>query len=176
MSQAPGFGGTPDSDHCSSAATRASCANSSARPTSPTIRVRPAMICGASSLHTASIVRCASAAVTPPPPPPPPHPPHPPHPPPPPHPTPARPHPPSSGGGPPPAPPPPPPDQSIVASHRSRQRRRPYPRFSGPNTWRTSPSPSPAICQNRFDSSSASSFERTSISAKLTISSFASVN
>src|ERR1039457_236829 len=66
MSQAPGFGGTPDSDHCSSAATRASCANSSARPTSPTIRVRPAMICGASSLHTASIVRCASAAVTPP--------------------------------------------------------------------------------------------------------------
>ena len=43
MSQAPGFLGTPDSGHCSSAATSASCARSSARPTSRTIRARPAM-------------------------------------------------------------------------------------------------------------------------------------
>src|SRR4051794_11491274 len=43
ISQAPGLFGTPDCGHCSSAATSASCARSSARPTSRTIRVRPAM-------------------------------------------------------------------------------------------------------------------------------------
>src|SRR5260370_26143975 len=64
MSQAPGLSGTPDSGHCSSAATRASCARSSARPTSRTIRVRPAMSVGDSILQTASIARCVSVAVT----------------------------------------------------------------------------------------------------------------
>ena len=64
MSQAPGLSGTPDSGHCSSAATRASCARSSARPTSRTIRARPAMSLGDSILQTASIVRCVSVAVT----------------------------------------------------------------------------------------------------------------
>ena len=43
MSQAPGLSGTPDSGHRSSAATSASWARSSARPTSRTIRARPAM-------------------------------------------------------------------------------------------------------------------------------------
>ena len=43
MSQAPGLSGTPDFGHCSSAATRASWARSSATPTSRTIRVNPAM-------------------------------------------------------------------------------------------------------------------------------------
>src|SRR5579864_5251100 len=52
MSQAPGLSGTPDCGHCSSAATRASCARSSARPTSRTIRVRPAMSLGDSILQT----------------------------------------------------------------------------------------------------------------------------
>src|SRR5688572_23887687 len=64
MSQAPGLSGIPDSGHRSSAATRASCARSSSRPTSRTIRARPAMSLGASILHTASIVRWASVAVT----------------------------------------------------------------------------------------------------------------
>ena len=43
ISQAPGLSGTPDSGHCSSAATSASCARSSARPTSRSIRARPAI-------------------------------------------------------------------------------------------------------------------------------------
>src|SRR5258707_14170824 len=64
ISQAPGFSGMPDFGHCSSAATRASCARSSARPTSRTIRVRPAMSLGDSILHTASMARCASRSVT----------------------------------------------------------------------------------------------------------------
>src|ERR1700722_10489306 len=64
MSQAPGLSGTPDSGHCSSAATRASCARSSASPTSRTMRVRPAMSLGDSILQTASMVRCMSVAVT----------------------------------------------------------------------------------------------------------------
>src|SRR5882762_4957729 len=55
MSQAPGLSGTPDFGHCSSAATRASCARSSATPTSRTIRARPAMSRGDSILQTASI-------------------------------------------------------------------------------------------------------------------------
>src|SRR4030088_2196746 len=64
MSQAPGLRGTPDSGHCSRAARRASCASSSATPTSRTIRVRPAMSLGDSILQTASIARCVSVAVT----------------------------------------------------------------------------------------------------------------
>src|ERR1700681_2706581 len=64
INQAPGLEGTPDSGHCSSAATRASCARSSARPTSRTIRVRPAMSLADSILQTASIARCVSVAVT----------------------------------------------------------------------------------------------------------------
>src|SRR6266567_4665402 len=64
ISQAPGLSGTPDSGHCSSAATRASCASSSARPTSRTIRARPAMILADSILQIASIARCVSVAVT----------------------------------------------------------------------------------------------------------------
>src|SRR5258707_7708741 len=64
MSQAPGLSGTPESGHCSSAATRASWARSSATPTSRTIRVRPAMSLGDSILQTASIARCVSVAVT----------------------------------------------------------------------------------------------------------------
>ena len=64
MSQAPGLSGTPDSGHCSSAATSASCASSSARPTSRTIRARPAMSLADSIRQTASIARCVSEAVT----------------------------------------------------------------------------------------------------------------
>jgi len=64
ISQAPGLSGMPDSGHCSSAATSASCARSSATPTSRTIRVKPAISLGDSILHTASIARCAWVAVT----------------------------------------------------------------------------------------------------------------
>src|SRR5712691_1253299 len=64
MSQAPGLSGTPDSGHRSSAATSASCASSSARPTSRTIRARPAMSLADSILQTASIARCVSDVVT----------------------------------------------------------------------------------------------------------------
>src|SRR5215216_5737656 len=64
MSQAPGLFGIPDSGHRSSAATRASCARSSARPTSRTIRARPAMSLADSILQTASIARWVSEAVT----------------------------------------------------------------------------------------------------------------
>ena len=60
MSQAPGLGGMPSAGHCSSAETRASWASSSARPTSRTSRVRPAMIRADSIRHTASIVRRAA--------------------------------------------------------------------------------------------------------------------
>ena len=64
MSQAPGLSGTPDSGHFSSAATRASCARSSAKPTSRTIRARPAMSLADSILQTASIARWVSDTVT----------------------------------------------------------------------------------------------------------------
>src|SRR6266487_5406277 len=64
MSQAPGLSGTPDSGHRSSATTRASCARSSASPTSRTMRASPAMSLGASILQTASIARWVSVAVT----------------------------------------------------------------------------------------------------------------
>ena len=46
ISQAPGLSGTPSRGQCSSAATSASCARSSARPTSRTMRATPAMIRG----------------------------------------------------------------------------------------------------------------------------------
>src|SRR5688500_20035672 len=60
MSQAPGLSGTPDSGHRSSAATRASWARSSARPTSRTIRARPAISRADSIRQTASTVRLTS--------------------------------------------------------------------------------------------------------------------
>src|SRR6266571_1563243 len=60
MSQAPGLSGTPDSGHCCRAATRASCAKSSARPTSRTIRARPAISRADSILQTASTARRGS--------------------------------------------------------------------------------------------------------------------
>ena len=64
MSQAPGLSGMPDSGHCWSAATSASWARSSARPTSRTDRASPAMSRADSIRQTASIARCASEAVT----------------------------------------------------------------------------------------------------------------
>ena len=63
MSQAPGLSGTPSSGHCSSAATRASCARSSASPTSRTTRARPAISLADSIRQTASIA-CWVAEVT----------------------------------------------------------------------------------------------------------------
>ena len=62
----PGAGvvGDPGRGHCSSAATSASCARSSARPTSRTKRARPAIRRADSIRHTASIVRVTSAAGT----------------------------------------------------------------------------------------------------------------
>src|SRR5436189_5628023 len=59
MSQAPGLTGTPDSGHCSKAATSASCARSSAIPISPTMRARPAMSLADSIRQTASIASAA---------------------------------------------------------------------------------------------------------------------
>jgi hypothetical protein len=60
MSQAPGLSGTPDWGQRSSAARRASWARSSATPTSPVIRARPAMSLADSILQTASIARWVS--------------------------------------------------------------------------------------------------------------------
>src|SRR5579871_5503976 len=57
MSHAPGLSGTPLRGHCSSAITRASCASSSARPTSRTRRARPAISFGDSMRKTASMLR-----------------------------------------------------------------------------------------------------------------------
>src|SRR6266550_2965233 len=59
MSQAPGLSGTPDSGHCSSAATSASCARSSATPMSPTMRAKPAMSLADSIRQTASMASAA---------------------------------------------------------------------------------------------------------------------
>src|SRR5437879_4722173 len=64
MSQAPGLSGTPDSGHRSSAAASASCARSSARRTSRTMRVSPAMTLADSIRHTASIARWVSDVIT----------------------------------------------------------------------------------------------------------------
>ena len=55
ISQAPGLFGTPVFGHSASAVTSASCASSSARPTSRTIRARPAMSLARSIRKTASI-------------------------------------------------------------------------------------------------------------------------
>src|SRR2546426_2929599 len=60
MSQAPGFSGTPEVGHCSSAATSASCASSSAVPMSPTTRASPAMSRADSIRQITSIARCVS--------------------------------------------------------------------------------------------------------------------
>src|SRR5438128_2248799 len=60
MSHAPGLAGTPDTGHCSRAATRASWASSSARPTSRTICARPAISRADSMRQTASIMRWVS--------------------------------------------------------------------------------------------------------------------
>ncbi len=64
MSQAPGLSGIPDSGHRSRAMTSASCASSSARPTSRTIRASPAMSLADSIRKTASMARWTSVAVT----------------------------------------------------------------------------------------------------------------
>src|SRR3989441_3401933 len=63
MSHAPGLSGTPDCGHPSSAATSASWARSSARPTSPTIRARPAMSLADSIRQTASMASAACCGV-----------------------------------------------------------------------------------------------------------------
>src|ERR1700693_566890 len=63
ISHAAGLRGTPVSGHCSSAATSASWAMSSATPTSPTDRVSPAMSRAASIRHTASTSRRTVSAV-----------------------------------------------------------------------------------------------------------------
>src|SRR5262245_53804353 len=63
ISQAAGLSGTPAAGHCSSAATSASWASSSAVPTSRTIRATAAMSRGDSIRHSASIVRWISEAV-----------------------------------------------------------------------------------------------------------------
>ena len=60
VSHAPALRGTPVCGHCVSASTSASCARSSARPTSPTARVSVATILAASIRHTASTVCCRS--------------------------------------------------------------------------------------------------------------------
>src|SRR5687768_16591403 len=64
INQAPGLSGIPLAGHCSSAATSASCARSSASPTSRTIRVSPAMSFADSIRQTASIARWVLEAVT----------------------------------------------------------------------------------------------------------------
>jgi hypothetical protein len=60
ISHAPGLCGMPSSGHCSSAATRASCARSSANPTSRTIRASAAISLADSIFQTASIPRWVS--------------------------------------------------------------------------------------------------------------------
>src|SRR6266568_3113673 len=61
MSQPPGFGGTPSRGHCSSAATYASWASSSAVAISPATRVRPATSRGHSIRQDASTARRAAS-------------------------------------------------------------------------------------------------------------------
>ena len=64
VSQAPGLRGMPSRGHCSSAATSASWARSSAIPTSRTSRVTAAMTFGDSIRQMVSIERCASDVVS----------------------------------------------------------------------------------------------------------------
>jgi len=59
VNQAPGLSGTPERGHCSSAATSASWARSSARPRSPLMRARLAISRADSMRQTASMARCA---------------------------------------------------------------------------------------------------------------------
>src|SRR5256884_3195673 len=59
-----GLSGMPDSGHRSSATTRASCASSSARPTSRTMRARPAISLADSIFQTASMTRWVSGIDT----------------------------------------------------------------------------------------------------------------
>ena len=60
------FAGTPARGQSASAATSASCANSSARSMSRSIRTRPPMSLARSMRKTASIAWCVSAGATPP--------------------------------------------------------------------------------------------------------------
>lgn len=60
VSHPPGFAGTPEEGHCARASTTASCARSSARPTSPVTRARVATTRAPSIRHTASTVRAMS--------------------------------------------------------------------------------------------------------------------
>src|SRR6185436_7583961 len=63
MSHERGLSGIPASGHCSSAMTSASCARSSASPTSPTIRASPAMSLADSIRQTASMASAALGGV-----------------------------------------------------------------------------------------------------------------
>src|ERR687894_610392 len=63
ISQAPGLSGTPACGHCSSAATSASWARSSARPTSPVIRASAAISLADSIRQTASIAAWVAEAL-----------------------------------------------------------------------------------------------------------------
>src|SRR3569832_234769 len=65
VSHAAGLSGIPEEGHCWTAASKASCAKSSARPTSRTMRVSPAMTLPASIFHTASMARCESESIRP---------------------------------------------------------------------------------------------------------------
>src|SRR5690606_9798600 len=62
VSQAAGFRGTPSVGHCFNASRSASCARSSARPKSPTIRVRMATTLPDSMRQTADTVRSTLVA------------------------------------------------------------------------------------------------------------------
>src|SRR5262245_21250059 len=64
MSHAPGLSGTPESGQCSSAVKSASCASSSGRPTSRTMRASPAISLGDSIRQTALIVRWTALSDT----------------------------------------------------------------------------------------------------------------
>src|SRR5580692_3171114 len=64
ISHAPGLSGMPDAGHCSSAATSASWARSSATATSRTMRVSPAINRADSIRHTASIARWVADGLT----------------------------------------------------------------------------------------------------------------
>src|SRR5215211_451639 len=64
ISQAPGLSGTPVSGHCANADTSASCARSSAKLTSRTIRTSPAISLVDSRRQTASIASWVVGSVT----------------------------------------------------------------------------------------------------------------
>jgi hypothetical protein len=63
MSHAAGLSGTPSRGHCSNAATSASCASSSATPTSRTMRASAPMIFADSMRQTALMVRWISGVL-----------------------------------------------------------------------------------------------------------------